>query len=46
MKEVFYTIKFDNAVWSHKTEKEVFEFIRIAMGKNKDIRKAIIEREE
>ena len=46
MKEVFYTIKFEYAVWSHKTEREVLEFVRIAMLKNKDIRKATIEREE
>lgn len=46
MKEIFYTIKWENSVWSHKTEKEVLEFIKVAMFKNKDIRKAIIEREE
>lgn len=46
MKEVFYTIRWENAVWSHKTEKEVLEFVRVAMFKNKDIRKATIEREE
>ena len=46
MKEIFYTIKFENAVWSHKTEREVLEFVRVAMFKNKDIRKATIEREE
>lgn len=45
MKEIFYTIKFENAVWSHKTEREVLDFIKIAMFKNKDISKATIERE-
>jgi hypothetical protein len=46
MKEVFYTIRFADQVWTNMSEEEVLNFVKIAMIHNKDVSKAVIEREK
>lgn len=45
MKPATYTITFANEKWEHLSEEQVMNFVKTAMIRNQDIRKATIERE-